>query len=91
MWRPIQETGSKLKSGATVFYGYGWNVVTDGGHRMISHGGALPGFRAAYYKYPDDKITVIVLTNWDNAQPDPIARGVAALYLKNNGRTTGTN
>ena len=79
MWRPTQDTASKTKTGAPIFYGYGWNVVSDEGHRIISHSGSLPGFRATYVKYPDHKITVIVLTNWDHAQPDPIARGVAAL------------
>jgi len=32
-------------------------------------------------RYPNDSLTVIVLTNADGAQPSQIARGVAGLYL----------
>jgi CubicO group peptidase (beta-lactamase class C family) len=76
MWTPV-----KLNSGASHPYGFGWELGTVGGHRRVHHGGSLPGFRATLARYVDDKLTVIVLTNGDNANPGGIALGVADLYI----------
>jgi CubicO group peptidase (beta-lactamase class C family) len=76
MWTPV-----KLNSGASHPYGFGWELGALGNHRRIHHGGSLPGFRAHYSRLPDDKLSIIILTNCDNANPQVVARGVAALYL----------
>ncbi len=76
MWTPV-----KLSSGTTHPYGFGWELSTRAGHRVVSHGGSLPGFRAALYRFVNDKLTVVVLTNSDNANPGPIAIGIADLYM----------
>lgn len=47
----------------------------------MQHSGSLPGFRATIARYIDDKLTVIVLTNSDNANPGAIALGVAETYI----------
>ena len=41
MWSPV-----KLNTGATHPYGFGWELSTVGGHKLVHHGGSLPGFRA---------------------------------------------
>jgi len=76
MWTPV-----KLINGATHPYGFGWELSTRAGHRVVSHGGSLPGFRAALYRFVNDKLTVVVLTNSDNANPGPIATGIADQYI----------
>ncbi|MDX2032727.1 MAG: serine hydrolase [Blastocatellia bacterium] len=76
MWKPV-----RLNSGATYPYGFGWEVGAVGGHRRVQHGGSLPGFRATIARYLDDKLTVIVLTNGDNANPGRIALGIAELFI----------
>ncbi|MEP7339081.1 MAG: serine hydrolase [Acidobacteriota bacterium] len=76
MWSPV-----KLNSGATHPYGFGWELSTVGGHKLVHHGGSLPGFRAQIARFVDDKLSVVVLTNGDNADPNLIALGVAALYI----------
>jgi CubicO group peptidase (beta-lactamase class C family) len=44
--------------------GYGWFLrTTDGGYRLQSHGGAGTGFRAFHGRLPDERLTVIVLSN----------------------------
>ena len=47
----------------------------------MHHGGTLPGFRAELARFVDDKLTVIVLANGNNAEPNSMALGVAALYI----------
>lgn len=76
MWTPV-----KLNSGATYPYGFGWSLEPLGKHRRVDHGGSLPGFRSHFMRLPDDKLSIIVLTNSGSANPAGIARGVAAIYL----------
>ena len=48
-------------------YGYGWLLqqlpVKDGYVQSISHTGGVPGFASLNYYYPDQNLTVIVLSN----------------------------
>lgn len=77
MWTPV-----RLTDGTTHGYGFGWELDSLDGHRTVSHGGSLPGFRAEMARFPDDSVTVIVLTNADGAMPATIATGVARAYLQ---------
>ena len=71
-----------LNDGKTADYGFGWDVTSANGHRLIEHGGAWQGFTTQISRYVDDKFTVIVLTNLDSehSQPDKVAHNVAAIY-----------
>lgn len=75
-WTPV-----KLNSGATHPYGFGWELSTVAGHKRVYHGGSLPGFRAQFSRFVDDKLSVVVLTNADNADPNLMALGIAAHYI----------
>jgi D-alanyl-D-alanine carboxypeptidase len=44
-------------------YGYALFFSLDEGHRKISHGGGIYGFSASLSEFPDDKTTVVVLSN----------------------------
>jgi CubicO group peptidase (beta-lactamase class C family) len=55
MWLPV-----KLNSGGSFPYGFGWSMDERRGHRMITHTG-ITG--TEYTRFPDDELTVIVLTN----------------------------
>jgi CubicO group peptidase (beta-lactamase class C family) len=52
-------------------YAYGWSIGNGGGHKQISHGGAIFGFATELKRFPDDKITVVVLSN---IQSSPVGR-----------------
>ncbi|KQV45913.1 hypothetical protein ASE26_14635 [Duganella sp. Root198D2] len=56
-------TACRLPKDAPCNYGYGWNIGTLAGHKMIHHGGSIPGFTAQALRLPDDKVFVAVLTN----------------------------
>jgi D-alanyl-D-alanine carboxypeptidase len=76
MWQ-----ATKLNNGTISQYGFGWELSSIAGHKRVNHGGSLPGFRAQFARYVDDKLSVVVLTNGDNADPNLIALGIAALYI----------
>ena len=77
MWTPVV-----LRDGTPYPYGFGFQIESYGSHRAIWHGGSLTGFRSAYYRLPDDKLSVLVLTNSDNASPGTIAAWIAGQYVK---------
>ena len=52
-------------------YGFAWFINEQNGHKRIEHGGAWQGFTCDISRYPDDSITVVVLTNLDNRHSNP--------------------
>jgi CubicO group peptidase (beta-lactamase class C family) len=74
-------TATKLAGGKTQDYGFGWSVGTYRTRPRVSHGGGIPGFSTSVSRFPDDKLTVIVLTNSDTGAADPLAASIAAQYI----------
>lgn len=72
MWTP-----TRLGGGGEAGYGLGWATGRVNGHRLVSHGGGIPGFSTEFAHYPDDRLTVIVLTNAEGGHAGAIARGLA--------------
>jgi len=66
-------------------YAYGWTVPPPSpatfGRRQIAHGGQINGFSTFIARYPDDRVTVIVLGNISSDQPAIIARSLAAIVF----------
>lgn len=76
MWTPVA-----LNDGTSHPYGFGWHLNRPGNRPEVYHGGGLPGFIAQYRRYLDDRVTIVVLLNLDDADDETIARGVAELHL----------
>jgi CubicO group peptidase (beta-lactamase class C family) len=62
-------------------YGYGWWITTFNGHHEISHPGLIDGFATSIARYPDDQVTVIVLSNMSGADASSISNYIATLVL----------
>ncbi len=62
-------------------YGFGWMIGTQNDHKRIEHGGAWQGFTCRISRYPDDNLTVVLLTNLDAVHSNlgAIAHVVAGL------------
>ncbi len=75
MWEP-----TKLTTGKSQQYGYGWQLGKVRGHRYVGHGGGIDGFTTFILRLVDDKLTVIVLSN-GNSEPQAVAQGIAAQYV----------
>ena len=80
---PVQPTSgpAKLEDGSSVSYGFGWFLDSYKGHNRMSHDGGTIGFRTTIQRFPDDKLTVIVLANRTDINPEELALKVADLYL----------
>jgi CubicO group peptidase (beta-lactamase class C family) len=46
-------------------YGYGWDIGEANNQRVFMHTGQIRGFLSVILRYPDDKVTIIVITNRD--------------------------
>lgn len=76
-----QESLQQMWTGNFGDYGLGWRVDRKNGHRRLHHDGSTSGFRNYVIRYPDDKMTVLVLTNRRGPDAMPLAEAVAELYL----------
>jgi D-alanyl-D-alanine carboxypeptidase len=76
VWTPV-----RLNDGSTHPYGFGWAVESENGHRRIEHGGGIPGFTTDMARYPDDGLTVVVLTNSDANNPGQLLKEIAQSYV----------
>ncbi len=76
MWAP-----SPLSKGSPAEYGMGWQVSPVNGHRLVSHGGGIPGFSTQISRFVDDRLTVIVLANTDDGRAGSIAQDIASRVL----------
>ncbi len=74
MWTPV-----RLANGKEQVYGFGWVLNRLNGKRVIAHNGSWQGFKLIIARYPDNGLSVIVLANSADANPDSIASRIAAL------------
>lgn len=71
-----------LNSGKAIEYAAGLRVATTRGLPTISHGGAWVGYRSQILRFPDERLTAIVLCNRDDANSGMLATSVAEIFLK---------
>ncbi len=60
-------------------YGFGWFVDSYHGHRLVQHSGGTPGFSSVIYRFIDDKLTIIILTNHADRILDQFAIDLAGI------------
>jgi len=78
MWTPVKLKNGQANKGN---YGFGWFIDERNGHRCIHHDGAWQGFETAIDRYVDDQLTVVALSNLEDAEPGKITERVAEMYL----------
>ena len=67
--------------GSPAEYGFGWFLNPYKGHTRMWHYGETVGFRTAIQRFPDDKLTIIVLCNRSDVDPTSLALKTADLCL----------
>jgi hypothetical protein len=76
----LQTTGA-LNGGKKIDYAWGLVVREYKGLKVVEHGGAWVGFRAALVRFPEQRFSVIILANLDSIDPSGLAFKVADIYL----------
>jgi CubicO group peptidase (beta-lactamase class C family) len=80
---PVEPTGgpAKFPDGSSLSYGFGWFLDPYRGHKRMSHDGSTIGFRTTIQRFTDDGLTIIVLANRSDQNPEALALKIADLYL----------
>jgi hypothetical protein len=72
MYTPV-----RLADGQTEEYGFGFGITTYAGHRLIHHGGGMPGFHTYLARFIDDTTMIAVLANNPETNVEKITRKIA--------------
>jgi CubicO group peptidase (beta-lactamase class C family) len=75
-------TPVKTAEGPAASYGFGWFLDPYRGHKRMSHNGETIGFHTTIQRFPDDHLTIIVLANRTDINPEELALKVADLYFE---------
>jgi CubicO group peptidase (beta-lactamase class C family) len=71
------EMFTPVKSG----YGYGWGISKRFDRQEIGHGGGIYGFATNIDRFPADRVTVVVLSNFEGASAGRISNDLAAIVF----------
>lgn len=80
---PADPNGDNLHPGKPVSYGFGWFLDPYQGHPRMWHTGSTMGFRTVIERFTDgDGLTIIILCNRTDLDPEALALKAAEVYLK---------
>ena len=63
-------------------YGYGWSISDIHNRKNYAHGGGIDGFSTFIGIFPEEEVTVIVLSNYEAAQAGKISLDLSAVLLE---------
>ncbi len=79
---PKEANDDNLHPGKPVSYGFGWFLDPYQGRQRMWHTGSTMGFRAVIQRFTDgDGLSVIILSNRTDLEPEKLALQVADLFL----------
>jgi CubicO group peptidase (beta-lactamase class C family) len=62
-------------------YGYGWHIDKQFNRRRANHGGVQIGFKTNIDRYLDHRVSIILLSNFDDAFINSASRDLAAIVF----------
>lgn len=77
----LMHTRGVLNDGTKLDYAFGLVIGKYRDLRIVEHGGSLGGYRADLLRFPDQRFSVILLSNLSSFDPSRLARQVADIYL----------
>lgn len=73
----LPEDAPASLAGKAVSYGFGWFLDPYRGHGRMWHYGDTMGFKSAIVRFPDDRLTILVLANRTDLDPGSLADKIA--------------
>ena len=80
LWQPFIKTSDN--PAAKEYYGFGWTINEIDGRKVVGHGGANVGFRSYYARFVNDGLSIIIITNTDEAVPAVIVKALSDHYFR---------
>ena len=81
---PTQPNDDNLHPGRPVSYGFGWFLDPYNGHARMWHTGSTMGFRTVTERFLGDNLTIIILANRTDLDPEKLSLQVADMFLSAN-------
>lgn len=75
------QTQGRLNDGFENEYAQGLFVTSYKGIREISHGGSTAGYQTFLARFPDERLSIAVLSNVTSSAPARLAHNVAEIFL----------
>ncbi|MGH8131454.1 MAG: serine hydrolase domain-containing protein [Steroidobacteraceae bacterium] len=81
--RTLEEafTPALSNDGKAIDYGFGWRIESHNGHRRVRHGGSWVGFRTHVARCPEERFTVVILSNRADFYPEEYVERITGIYL----------
>jgi CubicO group peptidase (beta-lactamase class C family) len=80
-------TSGQLNNGESTGYGFGWRIGAFRGHQRFTHTGGWVGFSNVIARYPEEKLTIVILTNGGGTRPSAAMERISEIYLEGRGNT----
>ncbi len=87
MWTPSKLSNGSFGiigdngAGKPNYYGLGWFISDYKNHKLILAGGDKPGYTCTFFRFTNDDLTIIILSNLSSSPLYGIAGGIAEMYL----------
>jgi CubicO group peptidase (beta-lactamase class C family) len=78
---PRKRDDNNLAPGKPVSYGFGWFLDPLNGHPRMWHAGGTMGFRTVIQRFTKDGLTIVILCNRADFNPDEYADKIATVLL----------
>ncbi len=79
--KQMEERGI-LNKGDTISYAFGQDISKYRGVKIIAHSGGDAGYRSYLLRFPEQKYSIVVLSNFASFNPAKLANNIADIYLK---------
>ncbi len=76
------QTLDPFNDGTPNSYAFGVDIDTHLGKKRISHGGAIGGFRSFAAAYPEENVSIVVLTNFSGGNPQGNANKITKMLIR---------
>ncbi len=87
MWTPSKLSNGSYGiigdngAGKPNYYGLGWFISDYKNHKLVLAGGDKPGYTCTFFRFIDDDLTVVILSNLSSSPLYSIAGEIAEMYL----------
>ena len=73
-------TGTLL-NGSETGYGFGWVLDNYNYRKRVYHTGNTRGFRNVFMRFPDERLSILILTNRNSGNPKETADQIATMFF----------
>ena len=79
--KPIDKESKPIPKSEIETYGFGLKLVNRLGRKAIHHDGVTFGFHSQTIRFPEERLTIFILSNNGNLRSDLMANKIANFFI----------